>query len=408
TNIATATDNSGRFSLQVPVPTKTILVSMVNYQQQSVNVNGDGPFMITLGTSAKGMEEVVVVGYGTQKKKDLTGAVSTIGAKEVGGRQTVQISEALQGSIAGVSVTRSSAAPGAGANILIRGITTIGTNSPLVIVDGVPVSSIDLVNPNDVDNLTVLKDAASAAIYGSRGAAGVILITTKRGKAGQNSLDYNYEYGIQQPTALPKYVGVQDYYRLFNERRINDGGGQFYTDDFINSYLDSNRVNPDGFPNEDWQDLLFTNRHPARQRHDLVFTSGTEKLRTKASLGYQEVGAFYDNYTYKRYQFRVNNDLQINRKLSANLDLFYRRTDGTTPTNNPINEGRVMPPFYDAFYEDGRYAPGKDGRNPMAQMREGGFSNTRYNQFSGRVGLQFKPVTGLTLSAMVAPVFDWN
>ncbi|NCI46580.1 SusC/RagA family TonB-linked outer membrane protein [Sediminibacterium soli] len=402
-----STDNTGKFFLQVPNGTKNIQVSMVGYQTKTVDATERTLLNIALTGEVKEMDEVVVVGYGAQKKKDLTGAVSSIGAKDVGGRQTVQISEALQGSIAGVSVTRNSAAPGAGATILIRGITTIGTNSPLFIVDGAPVSNIDLVNPNDVENLTVLKDAASAAIYGSRGAAGVILITTKRGKIGQSSLEYNYEYGVQQATAMPEYVGIQDYYRYFNELKTNDGGSQFYPDAFINSYLDSNRVNPDKFPNVDWRKVLLKPNAP-RNRYDLVFTSGNDKIRTKASFGYQKVGAFYDNYDYQRYQFRVNNDLQISSKLSANLDLFYRRSSTNTPSNNPIYESRQFPAFYDDFYDDGRYAYGKDGRNPIAQLREGGFGHGISNELSGRIGLHFKPITGLTLSAMVAPTFDWN
>ncbi|MDF2193484.1 TonB-dependent receptor [Paraflavitalea sp. CAU 1676] len=405
----TATDNNGRFSLQVPAATTTIQVSMTNYLGQTIALNNQTNLSIALVMVAKDLDQVVVVGYGTQKKKDLTGAVSTVSAKDIGGRQTVQVSEALSGSIAGVSVTRSSAEPGAGSSILIRGITTIGTNSPLVIVDGIPVSSIDLVNPNDIESLSVLKDAASAAIYGSRGAAGVILVTTKRGKSGQSSLEYNYEYGIQRATAQPQYAGVQDYFRYFNEQAINDGASSpVRTDAFINSYLDSNRANPDKFPNTDWQKAVFTNPNAPRVRHDLVFTSGTDKLRTKASFGYSKVGALYDNFDYQRYQFRVNNDLQISKILSANLDVAYRRTNNNSPVYNPIFDSRIYPAFYDDFYDDGRYAPGKDGANPISQLREGGTKADKYNQLAGRIGLQLKPLPGLQISAMVAPVFDWN
>ncbi|MES2777380.1 MAG: TonB-dependent receptor [Bacteroidota bacterium] len=407
TNVGTSTNKAGEFALELPAAFKKIVVSIVNYQPQTIDVSGNADLSITLIRDVKELDDVVVVGYGTQKKKDLTGAVSTISAKDVGGRQTVQISEALQGSIAGVSVTRSSAAPGASSSILIRGITTLNTNAPLVIVDGVPVSNIDVVNPNDVENLTVLKDAASAAIYGSRGAAGVILITTKRAKAGMSSVEYNYEYGTQKATALPTYAGVQDYYRLFNEMKTNDGGTQFYPDAFINSYLDSNRANPDKFPITNWEKTLLKENAP-RQRHDLVFTAGNDKIRTKASLGYQDLGAFYDDYNYKRFQFRVNNDIQISKKLSSSIDIFYRNTATNTPSNNPIYESRVMPAWYDDYYDDGRYAPGKDGRNPIAQLKEGGFSKGVSNQLSGRMSLQFKPIEGLTLSTMLAPVFDWN
>ncbi|MCG7858927.1 TonB-dependent receptor plug domain-containing protein, partial [Flavihumibacter sediminis] len=203
------------------------------------------------------------------------------------------VSEALQGAVAGVSVTRGSGAPGASANILVRGITTLGTNSPLIIVDGIPVSSIDNVNPNDVASLTVLKDAASAAIYGSRGAAGVILITTKRAKSGQAQMEYTYEYGVQQPTRLPEFVSGPDYMRYFNEQQTNDGAtAGSYPQAFIDNFADSARLNPDQFPfaNTNWQDLLMERKLAPRQRHDLVFTMGTGKLKTKASMGYTSAG----------------------------------------------------------------------------------------------------------------------
>ena len=403
----TITDKSGQFSLSVAKGINSLQVSYLNYQTQVITISEDGPLLITLVPEVKELDQVIVVGYGTQKKKDLTGAVSTINAADVGGRQTVQISEALQGSIAGVSVTRSSGAPGAGSSILIRGITTIGTNSPLIIVDGVPVSNIDNVNPNDVESLSVLKDAASAAIYGSRGAAGVILVTTKRAKEGQSSLEYNYQNGEQKATALPQYVGAQDYMRLFNEQAVNDGATTGpYAQAYINSYLDSNRANPDKFPNTDWTKTLLTHRYAPISRHDLVFTIGNGKIKTKASLGYSRAGAFYDGYTYERYLFRVNNDLQINSKLSANLDIAYKRTNTASPNALAIYESRVMPAIYDDYYSDGRFALGKDGRNPAAQLRAGGYDNGNLNQIVGRLAFNYKPVQGLVLSAQVAPTFD--
>ena len=402
----TSTDSSGNFSLQVPSSLKTLLISLINYQSITIEIKNDQPLNIGLIREVKGLDEVVVIGYGTQKKKDLTGAVSTIGSRDVGGRQTVQISEALQGSIAGVSVTRGSGAPGSASSILIRGITTIGTNGPLIIVDGVPNGNIDNVNPNDVESVTVLKDAASASIYGSRGAAGVVLITTKRAKEGQSSFEYNYEYGIQKATALPEYANTPDYMRYFNEQLTNDGGAALYPQALIQNYLDSNRVRPDIFPNTDWQNTILTNSYAPRTRHDLVFTIGTGKIKTKASLGYSKAGAFYDNYDYERYIFRVNNDMQINKRLSANLDVTYKRTNTNSTIGSPIYESRVMPGIYDDFYTDGRFAAGKDGRNPIAQVREGGFNKGSFNQITGRLVFTFKPISGLSLTALVSPTFD--
>ncbi|OIN60901.1 SusC/RagA family TonB-linked outer membrane protein [Arsenicibacter rosenii] len=410
TQRGTVTDADGQYRLSVPDAGQVVLAySFVGYQPVDITLTGQTVLNVTLKPDEHSLEEVVVVGYGTQKKKDLTGALSTIESKDIGGRQTVQVSEALQGSIAGVSVTRSSGAPGGGSSILIRGITTLGTNSPLIILDGVPVSSIDNVNPNDVETITVLKDAASAAIYGSRGAAGVVLITTKRAKEGNSSFEYNAEYGVQKATALPAYVNAPAYMRLFNEQATNDGSATGpYAQDYIDNFAKYNRESPDKFPfaNTDWQKAVMTKTYAPRVRHDLVFTMGTGKIKTKASLGYTKQDAFYTNYSYERYLFRVNNDLQINDKLAVNLDVAYKRTGTLSPVTNPVYEARVMPPIYDDVYTDGRYALGKDGRNPLAQLNEGGTNRGTYNQFMSRLSFTVKPVDGLTLTALLSPTID--
>lgn len=408
-SLGTISDDNGQFSLSIPITAQSLSFSLVDYQPQTVDATGNGPFTIIMKAVSRSMDEVIVVGYGTQKKKDVTGAVSTIGSKDVGGRQTIQVSEALQGAISGVSVTRTSGAPGSSSTILIRGITTLGTNSPLIILDGVPVSNIDNVNPNDVENITVLKDAASAAIYGSRGAAGVVLITTKRAKEGQSSFEYNYEYGIQRPTALPEYVSAPEYMRYFNEQQTNDGASTgSYSQAFIDNFADSNRLSPDKFPfsNTDWQKTVMTNKYAPRVRHDLVFTMGTRKIKTKASLGYSRSGAFYDNYTYERYLVRVNNDLQINDKLSASLDIAYKRTNTEAPVLNPIYEARLMPSIYDNYYSNGQIALAKDGRNPIADLTQGGTRKASYNQIIGRLVFRYKPINDLVLTALVSPSFD--
>ncbi|MFD2162202.1 SusC/RagA family TonB-linked outer membrane protein [Paradesertivirga mongoliensis] len=409
----TATSNErGDFRITAPADAKILVVTFVGYQEQISEIT-DQPLVIGMMTESKNLEEVVVVGYGTQRKKDVTGSVSSISAKDVGDRRTVQISEALQGTMSGVSVTRNSGAPGAGSNVLIRGITTIGTNAPLFIVDGIPNSNIDNVNPGDVENITVLKDAASASIYGSRGAAGVVLVTTKRAKAGQSSFDYNFEYGLQKPTALPEYTSSPDYMRYFNEQAMNDGAtaGPF-PNGWITGFADSLAKNLNRFPffNTDWQKEVMTNSYAPRVRHDLVFTMGTDKVKTKASLGYNKSGAFYDNYDYERYLFRINNDLKISDKFNTKLDVTYKRTQtqnvSSVPDDNPIFLSRLMPSVYGAYYSDGRYSNGKDGLNPVAQINEGGFEKGWFNQFGARLAFNYTPVAGLTFTAMVAPTFD--
>ncbi len=405
------TDSSGWFTIRLDATQVNLLVTMTNYRSQTIAAKGNGPILALLVPEVKELDQVVVIGYGTQKKKDINGAVTTVSAADIGGRRTVQISEALQGAAPGVSVTRGSAAPGATSNILIRGITTLGNNTPLIIVDGIPVSNIDNVNPNDVESLSVLKDAATAAIYGSRGAAGVILITTKRAASGRANFEYNTEFGWQKPTALPQYVNAPDYMRYFNELSVNDGAATGpYPQDYITHFADSNRTNPDKFPfaNTDWQKTMMRTQYAPRQQHDLVFTLGSKNVKTKASFSYANVGSFYTNYNYERYLFRVNNDFQINNKLSADLDVTFKRTQSITPVVDPVYESRVMPSIYDDYYADGRYALGKDGRNPIAQLNEGGTNNGAFNQLTGRLAFHYKPFTGLVLTALIAPALDFN
>ena len=181
TNNGTISDIDGKFSLNV-APGATLMITYIGYVSQEIKVDNRNSFSIVLKEDSEMLEEVVVVGYGTMKKKDLTGAVAAVKGDALASRKTTQLSTALQGAVAGVTVTRDNSAPGAAAgSIKVRGVTTIGDTSPLVIIDGVP-GSINDVNPNDVESMSVLKDAASSSIYGSRAAAGVILITTKRAK----------------------------------------------------------------------------------------------------------------------------------------------------------------------------------------------------------------------------------
>lgn len=412
TTIGAITDLEGRYTINVPDNNSILVFTYIGYVTQEVSVNNQTTINVTLEALDTALDEVVVVGYGTQRKKDLTGSVSSINAKDVGERRTVQISEALQGTMSGVTVTRSSGAPGSGSSILIRGITTIGTNAPLFIVDGVPNSNIDNVNPNDVENITVLKDAASASIYGSRGAAGVVLVTTKRAKAGQSSFDYNYEYGLQKPTALPEYTNSPDYMRYFNEQATNDGASAGpFSNTWITGFADSlaKKLNRFPFFDTDWQEEVMNNKYAPRTRHDLVFTMGTDKVKTKASLGYSKSDALYENYDYERYLLRINNDLKISDKLNSNLDITYKRTQTQNIAGeSPIYLSRILPGVYGAYYSDGRYSNGKDGRNPVAQINEGGFDKGWLNQFGARLAFNYKPVKGVTLTALVSPTFDLN
>ncbi|GAB3261253.1 TonB-dependent receptor [Larkinella harenae] len=408
TSRGTTTDADGRFKLVLPEGAETLVFSFVGYQNQEVAVGTKTVIEVQLVPDQKALDEVVVVGYGTQQKKDLTGAVSTISTRDITERQSIQVSDALQGAMAGVTVTRNTGGPGSNSTIRVRGITTIGNNDALIIVDGVPSDNIDNLNPNDIENITVLKDAASAAIYGSRAAAGVILVTTKRAKEGQSSLEYTAEAGLQTPTQTPAFVDAVRYMQLFNEYRTNDGSTPFYEQKFIDDYWQNHAQNPDLYPATDWQKAVLK-RFAPRHRHDLSFTIGTDKVKTRASLNYSKSDGLFTNRFYDRYTVKINNDLQISKKLSANLDVSYiRGYNVTSAGENPVNNARLLPGTYGAVYRDGRWAPGKDGRNPLAQVTDGGFDKSYENQIGGRLAFNFKPINGLTLTSVLSPSFRFD
>ena len=413
TTIGTVTDMNGKFSLNVENSSQVLVFSFVGMATQEVEVGAQTDISVVMQSEAIGIEEVVAIGYGTVKKSDLTGAVGAVKGSVVSERQTTQVSQALQGTMAGVMVTRDNNAPGASANIRIRGITTIGESSPLVIVDGVPVGSINDVNPNDIENISVLKDAASASIYGSRAAAGVILITTKRAKSGDLSLDYNFEYGIEKPTELADYESAVRWMQMENELRWNDNGnnegGEFptHSEDVINNYTSLNAENPDLYPDTDWMGLVLKDNAP-RQSHSISISAGSKVIRTKAILSYDKTDGLYMGRDYERLTARFNNDVNINQYLTASIDFYAKRSISRNPSIDPMYYTRVSSPVYAAEWSNGLVAEGKSGGNIYGQVKYGGYRNNWYNQVGGKVALDFTPLDGLKLSAIISPTFNYN
>lgn len=387
--------------------------SYIGFSPKEVKVGAGDKVDVVLDESETLLNEVVVVGYGTMKKKDLTGSVSSINGDAVTDRKVSMLSSALQGAIAGVSVTRSGGDPSAGADIKIRGITTIGDSNPLIIVDGVPADNINDINPQDVKELTVLKDAASAAIYGSRAASGVILITTKRASEGKVSMQYQYEYGYETPTTHPDYVDVTRFMAMTNELRWNDAGNgpdhfPTYIPAMINNYAELNATNPDGYPDTDWRGMLLKG-HSNRQSHNFRISGGTKVIRTTASIGYDMSDGLYKDKDYNRFTVRMNNDITINKYIQAAIDLNVKRSTSRSPNYDPMNACYLFPAVYAAVWEDGRVADGKSGDNPYAALNYGGTAKNHYNQVGGKAAVYITPVEGLKLSAIVSPIWnDWE
>src|SRR6185312_9069377 len=227
TKLATATDDFGKFSLLIPTGEATLEVSYVGFQKQSVKTGNKSEFNIVLNEASGMLNDVVVVGYTTQKRKDLTGALSVIDSKSISDIPVGGVDQLMQGKAPGVVVTSSTGAPGDPIEVRIRGIGTIGNNDPLYIVDGVPTKDgINEISPNDVESITILKDAASASIYGARSSNGVVLITTKKGKSGVPRLSLNVYTGLQEPAHLIKMANTQEYVKAFNTAALNDGRPQ--------------------------------------------------------------------------------------------------------------------------------------------------------------------------------------
>ena len=411
TQIATVTDFDGNYSIEAPEGA-TLEVSYIGFNTQEVKVGSRNSYNIEMAEDNNSLEELVVIGYGTVKKKDLTGAISAVKGDDLSNRRTTMLSSALQGALSGVMVRRSSSAPGSGAgSIHVRGVTTMGDSSPLVIVDGVE-GDLDYVNANDVENVTVLKDAAAASIYGSKAAAGVILVTTKRGSdTGKFQIKYNAEFGWEIPTKQPEMVGVTRYLEMSNELMYNDnqaeGFFQAYTADQTKNWMKYHKTDPNHYPVTDWTDLILKSSAP-RMTHTVSLSGGNKYIRSQTSLSYDDVDGLYDGRRFQRYMLRSNNDFTINKWLSASLDLFVRHAKSKNKIYDPFSTMRQMPAIYAAVWDDGRLADGKSGANPYGLLKEGGSTVSHSTQVGGKGSLTIKPFEGLSIQAIVSPYINYQ
>ena len=408
TTNGTITDMNGVFSLQVS-DGAVLQVTYIGYTTQEVKVGANTHLAVTLSEESEQLDEVVVIGYGTARKGDLTGTISSVNGKSLTERSTQQLSTAMQGQISGVQVTRSSGAPGSSASVQVRGVTTLSSNDPLVIIDGVPGSLNDVV-ASDVETMSVLKDAASASIYGSRAAAGVILITTKRAKDRQLQLDYNYEYSIDKPTTRPTNGNVIDWMNIQNEVKYNDGATDPYSQyskETIDGWMANNAKDPYHYPNTDWVNLILK-KTTSHQQHTLSLTGGTEKLQSKFSFNYQTADGYYKNKSYERYAGRVNNDYKINSWIHANVDIDFSTSTSVSPNYSVIYYAYLVPAYYNPTWENGQYADVKSGANPLASLNEGGTARSNYYKAGGKASLQLTPLKGLTITAVYSPRFTFT
>ena len=337
------TDLDGNFTISVPSDA-VLTFTYIGFKTQEVAVNGKTTLNVVLDEDTETLEEVVVVGYGVQKKSVVTASIAKVSADDLENKAPVRMDNALKGLAAGVDVTSASGQPGASPRVRIRGIGTINNSDPLYIVDGMPISGgLDFVNPNDIESIEVLKDAASGAIYGARAANGVILVTTKKGKLGKTSINYNFSYGWQSAWKRRDVTSATDYAILQNEKYMNGGQAPLYADPY--NLTDINGTPVTGF-GTDWQDAVFNDGAPV-VNHDVTISGATEKVNYYLSLGYysQEgiVGGNYGQSNYDRLTLRSNTSYNLIdaskersflNKLDLSVNVAYMRTHSTGVSEN--------------------------------------------------------------------------
>ena len=338
----TVTDIDGHFTIDV-AEGRNLVISYIGYETQTVPARRN--MTVVLKEDHQMLSDVVVIGYGVQKKSVVTASIAKVAAEDLEGKSPVRVDNALKGLAAGVNVTSSSGQPGAAPKVRIRGAGTINDSDPLYIVDGMPMGQggIDYLNPNDIESIEVLKDAASGAIYGSRAANGVILVTTKKGKKGKANISYNFSQGWQSSWRKRDVTSATDYAILQNEMYVNGGSAPLYADPYHLTDANGDPINGFG---TDWQELVFNDNAPV-QNHDVSVSGATDKLNYFLSMGYytQEgiVGGNYGKSNYNRMSLRSNNiynvyDMSDERnflnKLDITVNLSYSRIKATAISEN--------------------------------------------------------------------------
>ena len=407
TNIGTSSDVEGSYTLQVPAGSNTLVVSFVGFRTREVPINNQTTININLATDAKALQEVVVVGYGTQEKVNLTGAVAVVSTKELENHPITNASSALQGLAPGLTAVSASGFPGAsGASLRIRGIGTLNNADPFIVIDGIPDVDINSINPDDIESMSVLKDAASASIYGSRAANGVILITTKSGKVNQKpTLSYNGYIGLQTPTALPKMLGSAEYMEMLNESQRNVNLPITYTDEQINIAREG--TDPNYFANTNWSKALFKDYAP-QQNHNVSLSGGTSDLSYYASFGRLNQAGLVVGDQYKAT--RNNTRLRLTYKnlldlidLDANLNYIDREQNqpagGTDHNTGLIYTTLTMSPLDPVRFENGTWGYGGGSSNPVAVATDGGYNNFTSQEFYGSLSGTIHLLKNLDLRA---------
>ncbi|WP_245893827.1 TonB-dependent receptor [Sphingobacterium gobiense] len=397
--LQTQTDVNGAFQLTGVEKGDVLVVSYIGHSPGELIYDGQTQLSITLNATAGDLDEVVVVGYGTQKKINLTGAVGSISGEDLESRPITNVGRGLQGQIPGLTVRGENTAPGAQApKIRIRGVGTWGDAEPLIVIDGVPGGNMNILNPDDIESISVLKDAASSSIYGVRGANGVILVTTKKGTSGSPTLSMSSYVGWQTPTALPKFLGSPDYMMLQNEANINAGQNPTYTEEQIE--IARNGSDPNYFANTDWIDEVYRKSAP-QQNYNLSLQGGHDKTSYYASYGYLGEGGLVvgDNFKAGRHnaRLRLNTEVFDRIKLDGNLGYVDRGYDGSASGTSPLSAAISIRPLVPVRFTNGSWGYHGGQSNPVAWAQDGGTDSFTSQEITANIAATINLFEGLDL-----------
>lgn len=403
TATGTITDLNGNFTLQVP-DNSILQVSYIGYAHTEVQVKGNEPLTVVLKEDFTALEEIVVVGYGQQAKVNLTGAVATVSNKELASRPITSVSSGIQGIVPGMTVTSGQGRPGQdGGTIRVRGTGTLNNANPYILVDGVEVGTMNQIDPNDIESISVLKDAASAAIYGSKASNGVILITTRRGKAGRAVVNYNGSVGWQSATGHVERMNSADAALYYNKALLNGGKSARFSDDELESFR--NGTDPYHYPDTDWHELGYQGSGFIQQ-HNANVNGGNESVKYMVSLGFLGQNGILKYAERQQFNMRSNIDVVLSDVLTIRTNMSYINNAYKDPTNSYVGGGsdqiirqlnRIAPwiPYKNA---DGSYGTISDG-NPVAWIDLEQTIDRKNQNFSGIFAIDMNLMKGLKLTA---------
>lgn len=403
TTTGATTDINGTFKLTIPEGNAILVFSYVGYISQEIQVSNRSIIDVKLQVDTKALEEIVVVGYGTMKKSDVTGAITSVKAKDITAIPTTNALRSLQGKVSGIDITQTSGQPGANINIVLRGNRSLkADNKPLVLVDGIPYGSFIDINPTDIASIEVLKDVASTAIYGTRGANGVIIITTKKGVAGKSSLSVNSYVSMNKKALYPRMMNGEEYAQQKREAYRTTNGDVYRKDEDIFQVTELQYIKDRQF--EDWQSYIFHNG--LMQNYEVNLTGGSEKTTFATSFGYQKDKGLLLNDVYRRLNGKISVDHKLNSRIRVGLSAIYSYKN-QDKRDNPLNMANKILPIAKAFNDDGTLnlnpAPGYSAQfNPLADEQPGVFvNNIRDKRLFATAYLDVKVTKDLFLKSMI-------